>query len=74
MSGIGATSDDDRAVLVLTSTIGRTVRTNHVALPADLMAPRIARRWLGKVLDEWQVPEAVASDAQLCLSEVVTNE
>jgi serine phosphatase RsbU (regulator of sigma subunit)/anti-sigma regulatory factor (Ser/Thr protein kinase) len=71
MTEVGA--DDDRALLLITSTVGRAVRSAHMPLPADARAPAQARRWLAELLAEWAVPGAVRDDAVLCLSEIVTN-
>jgi anti-sigma regulatory factor (Ser/Thr protein kinase) len=71
MTGAGA--GDDRALLMLTSTVGRAVRSAHTLLPADAKAARQGRRWLAAQLAEWAVPVEVSHDAVLCLSEVVTN-
>jgi serine phosphatase RsbU (regulator of sigma subunit)/anti-sigma regulatory factor (Ser/Thr protein kinase) len=65
--------DDDRAVLVVTSTVGRSRRADQLALAADLKAPALRRRWLRDVLSGWGVADEVAGDACMCLSEVVTN-
>lgn len=71
MTGVGA--GDDRALLLMTSTVGRAVRSAHTLLPADTRAPAQARRWLSALLAEWAAPGAVREDAALCLSEIVTN-
>jgi anti-sigma regulatory factor (Ser/Thr protein kinase) len=71
MTGVGG--GDDRALLLMTSTIGRAVRSGHTLLPADTRAPARARRWLAALLAEWAVPGVVRDDAVLCLSEIVTN-
>jgi serine phosphatase RsbU (regulator of sigma subunit)/anti-sigma regulatory factor (Ser/Thr protein kinase) len=69
----GSTAADDRAVLVLASTVGRRIRTDHIVLPADPVAAGEGRRWLSSVLRGWAVPAELSDDAALCLSEVVTN-
>lgn len=65
--------DDDRALLVVASTVGRERRADQLSLPADLRAASTARRWLRRLLDGWQIPGEVVDDATTCLSEVVTN-
>jgi anti-sigma regulatory factor (Ser/Thr protein kinase) len=71
--GLAAVSDDDRALLVIASTVGRSIRTDQCELPAEPRAAALGRRWLRGVLSRWQCSELVADDAVLCLSEVVTN-
>lgn len=65
--------DDDRALVVLASTAGRRSRTAHTRLPGDSRAPRVGRRWLCDHLTQWGLPTSVVDDAELCLSEIVTN-
>jgi anti-sigma regulatory factor (Ser/Thr protein kinase) len=69
----GSAGRDDRAVLVLASTVDRRVRTEQVRLPADPRASGIGRRWVRDVMSLWDVPDQIAEDVALCLSEVVTN-
>jgi hypothetical protein len=45
----------------------------HSALPADELAPGLARRFLRRTLNDWRVAEPVVDAALLCSSEVVTN-
>ncbi len=71
MRGVG--DGDDRALLLLTSVVGRTTRSAHTLLPADSRAAGLGRRWLAALLTGWGVPAEVRQDAVLCLSEVVTN-
>jgi anti-sigma regulatory factor (Ser/Thr protein kinase) len=67
------TGDDDRALLVVASTVGRARRGDQLSVPADPRAPSSARRWLRRLLHDWRVPADVVDDATTCLSEVVTN-
>jgi serine phosphatase RsbU (regulator of sigma subunit)/anti-sigma regulatory factor (Ser/Thr protein kinase) len=71
MTGVG--TGDDRALLLLTSTVGFAVNSAHTLLPADARAPGQARRWLAALLTEWGVSAERRADAVLCLSEIVTN-
>jgi serine phosphatase RsbU (regulator of sigma subunit)/anti-sigma regulatory factor (Ser/Thr protein kinase) len=67
------TSDDDRALLIVASTVGRPVRADQCELPAEPRAAALGRRWLRSVLERWDCADAIGEDAVLCLSEVVTN-
>ncbi len=64
---------DDRAVLVVASTVGRDVRSATATFPATPEAVPEARRFLAAVLEEWGLPEETRDDAVLCLSETVSN-
>lgn len=69
----GEQPEDDCAVLVITNTARRQSPTEHVTLPAEAASAAQARRWVRGVLTQWSVPEPVIENAQLCLSEIVTN-
>jgi len=66
-------SDDDCAVLVVASTVGRPIRSDQCELPAEPRAVGWSRRWLQAVLKRWQCPDAIVDNAVLCLSELATN-
>jgi anti-sigma regulatory factor (Ser/Thr protein kinase) len=71
MSDVGV--GDDRALLLLASTVGRQVRRAQTDLPPEPRAAGQARRWLANQLGEWALPRHIRDDAVLCLSEIVTN-
>lgn len=64
---------DDRALVLVTSTVGRAVSIAQTELAGDARAAGEARHWLGELLERWSVPGDVAHDAVVCVSELVTN-
>lgn len=49
------------------------VRTARLDLDHTVEAPRLARRFVTKTLQEWQAPETSIEHAQLLVSELVSN-
>jgi serine phosphatase RsbU (regulator of sigma subunit)/anti-sigma regulatory factor (Ser/Thr protein kinase) len=68
---LGERVEDDVAVLSLQRTTSAH-RTAERVLPADVTAPRLARRWVRETLSEWGVEHRL-DDVQAALTEVVTN-
>lgn len=66
-------ADDDVTLLAAAVT---TVRREHIAsvdLPPDATAAGLARRFVSAKLESWGIDQEVIREAELCVSELVTN-
>ena len=69
----GAASDDDQAVLAM-STGGAPLPISRTELPVDPQSAATARSHVRKVLSEWSIQsESVVDTVELLVSELVTN-
>jgi len=66
-------AEDDVTLLAVGRTSRRRRHTAAADLPADPTASSLARRFVRDRLREWAVDEEVSDNAQLCVSELVTN-
>jgi serine phosphatase RsbU (regulator of sigma subunit)/anti-sigma regulatory factor (Ser/Thr protein kinase) len=66
-------SDDDVTLLAVGRTSRRRRHTAATDLPADATASSLARRFVRDRLREWTVDGEISDNAQLCVSELVTN-
>jgi hypothetical protein len=69
----GAGTDDDIAILLarVTDAVGQRTAVFEVSPSATALSD--ARRFAGQTLAEWDLPDSVAEDAILIVSELVTN-
>ena len=67
----GLTDDDVTLLAVGAAPAG--VLSASVRLPADNLAPRIARRFVRETLGGWATEDETLEAAELCVSELVTN-
>ena len=65
--------EDDVALLAVAAAPVGDVHRASTRLGAQTTAPREARRFLRRVLTEWQVEDDLVDSAVLCVSELVTN-
>jgi anti-sigma regulatory factor (Ser/Thr protein kinase) len=64
-------AEDDVTILAVTAAPDQTRAT--MELPGDPSAARQARQFVSSVLREWSVDEDTVDNAELCVSELVTN-
>ena len=64
---------DDDVTLLAVGAARAGVLSASVRLPADNLAPRIARRFVRETLGEWETEAETSEAAELCVSELVTN-
>ena len=64
-------SEDDVTILAVTAAPDQTRASTE--LPGDPSAARLARKFVSSVLHAWSVDEDVVDNAELCVSELVTN-
>ncbi len=64
-------AEDDVTILAVTAAPDQTRAT--MELPGDPSAARQARQFVASVLQEWSVDEDTVDNAELCVSELVTN-
>jgi anti-sigma regulatory factor (Ser/Thr protein kinase) len=64
-------AEDDVTILAVTAAPDQTRAT--MELPGDPSAARQARQFVSGVLREWSVDEDTVDNAELCVSELVTN-
>lgn len=64
-------AEDDVTILAVTAAPDQT--RARMDLPGDPTAARQARRFVSGVLREWSIEEDVVDNAELCVSELVTN-
>jgi signal transduction histidine kinase/DNA-binding response OmpR family regulator/serine phosphatase RsbU (regulator of sigma subunit) len=70
---VGDELDDDVALLVARAVDLELPPAEVVALPAEPVGVREARRVLGAALERWDVDRTLAADAALVVTELVTN-
>jgi len=66
-------ADDDVTLLAVGRTSRRRRHTAATDLPSDARASSLARRFVRDRLQEWAIDGEVTDNAQLCVSELVTN-
>jgi serine phosphatase RsbU (regulator of sigma subunit)/anti-sigma regulatory factor (Ser/Thr protein kinase) len=64
---------DDRTLLLAASTRGRSVRRCTLSVEPTLEAPAQARAAVAGAFAAWGVPAEAGHEAQVCVSELVTN-
>jgi anti-sigma regulatory factor (Ser/Thr protein kinase) len=64
-------AEDDVTILAVTAAPDQTRAT--MELPGDPSAARQARQFVSRVLREWSIDEDTVDNAELCVSELVTN-
>jgi serine phosphatase RsbU (regulator of sigma subunit)/anti-sigma regulatory factor (Ser/Thr protein kinase) len=66
-------AEDDVTLLSIAVTSASRTQRAAAPLPADALAPRVARRFLRDTLRDWGVEDDTIEAAELCVSELVTN-
>ncbi len=66
-------AEDDVTLLAASVTPLRQQLSATLELPADATAARAARRFLRETMTDWAIDEPLIDNAELCVSELVTN-